>query len=148
MLLLDTSAISAVMHHVPGAVDRLRQTEPRLVVLCSPVAAEIHYGLANLVPESKRRRILEKEYQLIRKVVRWVDWNEEAAFEFGRIKAALRTKGAPIEDLDVAIASIAMNLEATVATRNARHFERIDGLKIENWETLLRSSAADVRPTP
>ena len=93
MLLLDTSALSAVMHRVPSALDRLRQVEPRSVVLCTPVAAEIHYGLSNLVQDSKRRRLLEEEYRLIREVVRWADWDEEAARRFGTLKAALRKNG-------------------------------------------------------
>lgn len=134
ILLLDTSALSAIMHRVPNALGRLRQIEPWSVVLCTPVAAEIHYGLANLVPDSKRRRLLEAEYRLIREVVRWADWDEEAARTFGALKAALRTKGTPIDDLDIAISSIALTLGAVVATTNARHFTRIEGLKVEDWE--------------
>ncbi|RMH19101.1 MAG: type II toxin-antitoxin system VapC family toxin [Acidobacteria bacterium] len=134
MLLLDTSALSAVMHRVPNALERLRPLEPWSIVLCAPVAAEIHYGLCNLVQSSKRRRLLEKEYRLIREVARWADWNEEAAYRFGSLKAELREKGTQIDDLDVAIASIALTLGATVATRNVRHFERVEGLQVEPWE--------------
>jgi tRNA(fMet)-specific endonuclease VapC len=135
MLVLDTSALSAVMHRVPMALDRLHRIEPWAIILCSPVAAEIHYGLANLVPGSKRRRLLEEEYRRIREVVRWVSWDEKAACEFGSLKAALRKRGALIEDFDIAISSVALSLDATVATRNARHFERIEGLRVENWDT-------------
>ena len=133
ILLLDTSALSALMHRVPSALDRLRGFEPWSVVLCAPVAAEIHYGLANLVPSSKRRRLLEEEYRLIRKAVRWADWGEDAARTFGSLKAALRRKGTPIDDLDIAISSIALELGASVATTNARHFTRIERLKVEDW---------------
>lgn len=136
MLLLDTSALSAVMHRVPSALDHLRRLDPWSVVLCSPVAAEIHYGLANLVRDSKRRRLLEREYRLIRGVARWADWNEGAAVEFGAMKATLRAKGTPIDDLDIAISSIAKVLGATVATRNARHFDKIEGSKVEDWNAL------------
>lgn len=134
MLLLDTSAFSAVMHRVPRALDRLRELEPWSIVLCSPVAAEIHYGLANLVQSSRRRRLLEEEYRRLRGVVRWVDWGEDAAHRFGTLKADLRRKGTPIDDLDLAISSIALTLDAAVATRNARHFNRVEGLRVEDWE--------------
>lgn len=133
MLLLDSSALSAVMHRVPSALARLRLIEPWSIVLCAPVAAEIHYGLAKLVRNSKRRRLLEEEYRLIREVVRWADWDEEAARTFGDVKAALRKKGTPIDDLDIAISSIALTLDAAVATANVRHFSTIEGLRVENW---------------
>ena len=135
MLLLDTSALSAVMHRVPSALERLGQVDPWSVILCSPVAAEIHYGLANLVPDSKRRRLLAEEYRRIREIVRWADWSEQAAHTFGELKAGLRKRGTPIDDMDIAIASIALTLGATVATRNVRHFERIEDLRYESWET-------------
>lgn len=124
------------MHRVPGALHRLRELEPRAIVLCSPVAAEIHYGLANLVQDSRRRRLLEEEYQRLRAVVRWADWDEEAARRFGAAKAALRESGSMIDDLDIVISSIALARGATVATRNARHFQRIDGLAVEDWGPL------------
>ncbi len=136
MLVLDTSALSAVMHRVPEALARVRRVEPWSIILCTPVAAEIHCGLANLVDGSKRRRLLEEEYLRLRELLRWVDWEEEAARKFGTLKATLRKQGTPIDDFDVAIASIALTLDAVVATRNARHFERIESLQIEDWQTL------------
>lgn len=132
-LVLDTSALSALMHRVPKALDRLRHLEPWSVVLCTPAAAEIHYGLSNLVPGSRRRQLLEEEFRLFRGAARWVDWDEEAARIFGTLKAALRAKGTPIDDLDIAISSIALTLGASVATTNARHFARIEGLQVEDW---------------
>jgi tRNA(fMet)-specific endonuclease VapC len=140
MLVLDTSAFSAVMHRMPSALDRLRGLRPWSIVLCSPVAAEIHYGLANLVSGSKRRRLLEEEYRQLRNVVRWMDWGEEAAHVFGTLKADLRAKGTPIDDLDLAISSIALTLGAVVATRNARHFNRVAGLRVEDWRDGKRES--------
>lgn len=133
MLLLDTNVVSALMHRLPGALSRLRLSEPIDVVLCSPVAAEIHYGLSRLAAGSRRRRILTEEYVRLREVVAWVDWTEAAASEFGRQKALLEVRGVPIEDMDVAIGSVALTLGARVATYNARHLERLDGLLVDDW---------------
>ena len=133
MVVLDTSAVSAVMHRRAGALQRLQRLEPWTVVLCSPVTAEITFGIANLEPGSRRARLLEAEYRQLRQVVRWVDWSEDAAECFGELKAALRRQGTPIDDMDVAIASVAWKLEATVATLNRRHFANIDGLMVEDW---------------
>jgi tRNA(fMet)-specific endonuclease VapC len=133
LIVLDTSALSAVMHRDPGGLERIRKLDPASVVLCSPVAAEIRFGLARLDRDSRRHRVLASEYNAIRSVVRWMDWTEDAADIFGDVKASLQSLGQPLEDFDLAIASVALDLGAGVATRNARHFERIEGLTVEDW---------------
>jgi predicted nucleic acid-binding protein len=121
------------MHRIPEALSRLRMSEPADVVLCSPVAAEIHYGLSRLPSGSRRRAILAEEYARIRGAVTWVDWTETAASEFGRQKALLEARGAGIEDMDIAIGSVALALGARVATYNVCHLERLEGLLIDDW---------------
>lgn len=133
MLVLDTSALSAVMHDIEPAKERLRKLEPGDVILAAPVAAEIHYGLARLESGSKRRRLLEEAYRLVRRTIRFLDWNEPAVEEFGRLKAELERRGAKLDDFDLAIASVAMSFGADVATMNVRHFARIEGLVVEDW---------------
>lgn len=133
MIVLDTSALSAVMHGAAAAVDRLRVVAPSDVILVAPVAAEIRFGLERLPRGSRRRRLLEDEYARIRGAVRWEDWSEEAADEFGRQKARLARLGRLIEDFDLAIGSIAIVLDAGLATLNARHMVRIRGLSVEDW---------------
>lgn len=44
-----------------------------------------------------------------------------------------KTKSSPIGESDILIASIAMANGQTLLTRNARHFERVHGLKIASW---------------
>jgi predicted nucleic acid-binding protein len=133
MVVLDTSAASAVMHRLPGALERLRRQPPDQVVLSSPVAAEIHYGLSRLPPRARRRQLLEGEYRRLRSVARWADWTEAAAEEFGRQKAALERRGRRLEDMDLAIAALALTLGAAVATLDVRHFSRVDGLTVDDW---------------
>ena len=136
MLLLDTSAVSAFMHRRTVALRRLREEEPSDVYLCTPVAAEIHFGLLRLEVGSHRRRLLEEEFRRLRAAVRWVDWQETASIEFGRWKARLQERGTPIEDMDLAIASVALALPARLATLNIRHFARIDDLELADWSAL------------
>ena len=133
MLVLDTSAASAVMHGKESALVRLRAERPRDVILLSPVAAEIRFGLERLTRGSRRRRLLEGEYARLRSVVRFEDWSEAAAEEFGRQKARLTRTGAIIEDFDIAIGSAAVVLGARLATLNVRHMARVHGLAIEDW---------------
>lgn len=46
----------------------------------------------------------------------------------------LRDRGAPLEDADVLIAGIVLANDAVLVTRNLKHFERVEGLKLESWE--------------
>ncbi len=133
MVVLDTSAVSAVMHGLNTAVVRLRAERPRDVILLSPVAAEIRFGLERLAHGSRRRRLLEAEYARLRGVIRFEDWSEAAAEEFGRQKARLSRTGTIIEDFDIAIGSAAVVLGARLATLNARHMMRLQALAIEDW---------------
>lgn len=133
MVVLDTSAVSAVMHGVPTAIGRLRAEAPQEIVLVAPVAAEIRLGLERLPRASKRRRLLANEYVRFRAVVRWEDWTEEAASEFGRQKARLMKLGAIIEDFDIAIGAIAIVLGARLATLNMKHLGRLQGVAIDDW---------------
>ena len=47
----------------------------------------------------------------------------------------LRRKGTPLEDADILIAGIAIANDAVLVTRNTKHFARIEGLRLEDWET-------------
>lgn len=133
MILLDTNVVSALIHRIPGALSQLRMSEPVDVVLCSPVAAEIHYGLSRLASGSRRRLVLAEEHARLREAVAWVDWTEAAATEFGRQKALLEARREPIEDMDIAIGSVALTIGAGVATYDARHLERLKGLSVDDW---------------
>jgi tRNA(fMet)-specific endonuclease VapC len=136
MIVLDTNVVSALMHRIPEALSRLRMSEPVDVILCTPVAAEIQYGLSRLESGSKRRALLADEYARLRDVVAWVDWTEAAASEFGRQKALLEARGTAVEDMDIAIGSVALVLGARVATYNVRHLERLEGLSIDDWSDV------------
>lgn len=49
------------------------------------------------------------------------------------IYADLRKKGTPVDDIDLLIAGIAIENNMIVVTNNTSHFERIEGLDVENW---------------
>lgn len=45
----------------------------------------------------------------------------------------LREAGTPIGANDLWIACHALSLDATLVTSNVREFERLEGLRLENW---------------
>ena len=130
------------MHGVQESLDRLRRYRPADIALTAPVAAEISFGLNRLAPRSRRRRLLEDEYRRLRDVVTWADWSEPAALEFGRQKAVLFSRGHVIDDMDIVIASVAIQLAAGVATHNAKHFGVIAELEVDDWGPPSASSAS------
>lgn len=60
-------------------------------------------------------------------------FDESSARRFGMIKANLESTGAPLHDLDLQIASIAMEHNLPLLTHNKKHFSRIEKLIIEDW---------------
>ena len=63
--------------------------------------------------------------------IRIVPVDSAAAAEFDSLRQnrKLRTIGRA----DLLIASIARARDATLVTRNLRHFEKVPGLRVENW---------------
>ena len=48
--------------------------------------------------------------------------------------ATLRQSGKIVDDIDLLIAGIAIDNDLILVTNNERHFNRIPGLKIDNWK--------------
>jgi tRNA(fMet)-specific endonuclease VapC len=56
-------------------------------------------------------------------------WSEDSASIFARLKESRLHVGTK----DLCIASIALEYEATILTRNLVDFAKVPGLKVENW---------------
>jgi tRNA(fMet)-specific endonuclease VapC len=52
---------------------------------------------------------------------------------YGREKARLERLGTPISDFDILIGATAVINRLSVVTRNAREFQRLENLNVENW---------------
>ena len=59
----------------------------------------------------------------------------EAADLYGEMAAQLRKAGQPIGEMDTLNAAHALAAGLILMTHNTRHFERIPGLKLEDWIT-------------
>ena len=62
------------------------------------------------------------------------EFDEDDARQAGQIRAQLASKGTPIGPYDVLIAGQAMPRELTLVTHNTSEFERVPGLKLEDWK--------------
>ena len=62
-----------------------------------------------------------------------LDYNAAAAAHTGQIRAELAKQGSPVGPYDAQIAGHARSLGLIVVTNNTREFQRIPGLRIEDW---------------
>ncbi len=90
---------------------------------------ELYYGAyksgkmkANL---AKVRRI-EKAFDIIS-----VDFS--VAETFGMIKSDLELQGTPLDDFDLVVAASALAHNLILVTNNEKHFRRVEGLELDNW---------------
>jgi tRNA(fMet)-specific endonuclease VapC len=63
-----------------------------------------------------------------------LDFDGDAAAHAGEIRAELDRKGRPIGSYDLLIAGHARSRGLIVVTGNLDEFERVDGLRCEDWE--------------
>lgn len=53
--------------------------------------------------------------------------------KYGEIRWLLESKGIKIGDMDTFIAATALEEDLILVTGNIKHFDRVPGLKVENW---------------
>jgi tRNA(fMet)-specific endonuclease VapC len=128
MILLDTNVVVAFLNGDNLMLKNIKD-EINRIALSSLVVAELDYG-AKISHRAKEN--LERLYRFI-DAVHVVPFDVECAKIFGTIKSKLRSIGKPTGEVDALIAATAMAYKATLATANRKHFENIEGLKIEVW---------------
>lgn len=129
LYLLDTNMVIYIQRGVPSVLQRLTLLGRQRVALPSLVVAELAYGVEKSTHQVRNRELLEQ--LLIEMTV--LPWAHTAMWYYARHFHALRQKGLPIGHMDLLIASQALAEDATLVTNNTREFERIEGLKLENW---------------
>ena len=60
-------------------------------------------------------------------------FDEVAAEAYGSLRARLEAEGRRLDEPDLRIASIALSRDLTLVTANVRHFDRVPGLRVDNW---------------
>ena len=60
-------------------------------------------------------------------------FDDQAAAAYGSLRWTLERRGQPIGSMDLLIAAHSLVLGTTLVTNNEREFQRVPGLKIENW---------------
>jgi tRNA(fMet)-specific endonuclease VapC len=128
--LLDTNiCIYLIKKHPPAVLEQFRQHSPQDVAISTITLFELEYGA------QKSQQIKRTQDALTRFLtpLNILDTDQPAALEAAIIRADLERNGTPIGPYDLLIASLARSRGMTLVTNNTREFQRIEGLKLENW---------------
>lgn len=128
--MLDTSIVIYVIKHKPESVlQKFQSLEPSDFCISSITLAEIEYGISKSSRPDRNRFA----FDMFISGIDILSFDDAAASEYGPIRAGLERKGTPIGPNDMLIAAHAKSLGFTIVTNNVREFERVEGLKVENW---------------
>jgi len=107
----------------------LRSQSPQNIKLPSVVKAELLTGAYKSQNIAKTLEALEgtiSPYEII-------PFDNAASEVYGKVRADLETNGNIIGANDLMIAATVLSRGGILVTNNVKEFERIDGLRIENW---------------
>jgi len=101
------------------------------VAISFMASGELFYGAENSAFPDENKLLVEK-FILTVPIV-----HTDAAIlrRFGELKARLKKKNQLLPDADIFVAAVTLEKAEALVTGNTRHFERIDGLALENWAT-------------
>ena len=128
--LLDTNiCIYLIKKRPPKVLERFREHSPQDVAISTITLFELEYG----VEKSQHRQRSEDALAKFLLPLNLIDLDRSSAIEAATIRAQLEKKGMPIGPYDLLIAGLARSRDMTLVTNNAKEFERIHNLHVENW---------------
>jgi tRNA(fMet)-specific endonuclease VapC len=130
--MLDTDTCSYIMRRSHDTVlKRLAKVPVSDVCISVITKSELLYG----VEVSPKRRQDEAALDAFLRHVEVLDFSDEAASHYAKIRADLKARGTMIGANDLLIAAHARSAGLTLITNNTREFRRVRELSIENWTT-------------
>ncbi len=133
MHLLDTNIVSYFLRGASPALNqRILDSAPEVLAISIISAGELRYGLSRLSP-SRRAAQLAHQLNNLLTAVPVLALPAEAAQHYGTVRSQLEAAGTPIGGNDLWIAAHALAQDLTLVTNNIREFERVPGLRLENW---------------
>ncbi|MBL8795054.1 MAG: type II toxin-antitoxin system VapC family toxin [Planctomycetia bacterium] len=109
---------------------KLANAPPGSVVLCSVVVAELMYGAYRSAQSNKTLN----QVRAFCSPFASLPLADDAAEQYGRIRAYLDALGMTIGPNDLLIAAIALANQLILVTHNTKEFSRVPGLVIEDWQ--------------
>ncbi len=127
--LLDTNICIYALKQNPVVLARLLAERPVDVGLSVITEAELRTGAAKSASSTKTTRLLEN----FLRPLTVVEFTSDDAISYSAVRAKLERAGTPIGPFDTLIAAQAVARKVTLVSNNQREFNRIAGLRLENW---------------
>jgi len=109
---------------------RMRESAGHEVALSALSVAELEFG-------ARKSGDYAREMEVVRRVLipfTLLDFDaRDCSARYGEIRYGLESAGRSIGGLDMLISAHALAAGATLVTNNQAEFERVPGLKMENW---------------
>ncbi len=127
--LLDTNMCIFTIKNKPAQVrEAFNQHEGQLCI-STVTLMELIYGAEKSAMPDKNLKVIEGFSARLEVL----EYDTEAAIHSGQLRAELAKKGTPIGPYDQMIAGHARSRGLIVVTNNLKEFERVPGLRVEDW---------------
>ncbi len=126
---LDSNVVIHAMKGMGNVAAKLARVSPDQITIPAVVAYELKFGALRSGNPAGRRRDLER----LLEAVRVLPFDEACAEHAADLRFQLEQAGKSIGPMDVLIAGTALANGARLVTHNLREFERVPGLKAEDW---------------
>lgn len=127
--MLDTNICIYVIKNRPSALREKFNKHAQDLCISTVTLAELMYGAEKSANRKSNLDVVESFAARLSVL----PFDEKAAAHHGQIRAELEHKGTPIGPYDLMIAGHARGEGLVLVTNNVCEFERVAGLRIENW---------------
>ena len=115
----------AVLQRLADAVEQQNR-----IVISSITYAEMRFGAIGKKASPKHTLLVD---EFIKRLDEILPWDAKAVDATAAIKLQLSESGTPIGANDTAIAGHAISENCILVTNNVREFDRVVGLRFEDW---------------
>jgi len=127
--MLDTNIVIYTIKNRPSHVREIFKQHEGQMCISSVSLGELIYG-------AERSYQTERNLADINSLIARMEvsaFEEHACEHFGQLRAELYKAGQPIGPYDMMIAGHARSMGLILVTNNTKEFERVPGLRLENW---------------
>ncbi len=126
--LIDTNICIYFLKGLYNLVEKFDEVGIGNLYISEITVAELKFGAAKSKYPAKNKLVIE---ELIHKFKQIPIYNSLDIF--AEEKARLQKKGNIVDDFDLLIGATAIGNKMVLVTNNEKHFQRLQGISLENW---------------
>ena len=127
--MLDTNIVIYVIKRKPMAVLEKFNNNAARICVSSITYAELIFGIEKSTKVAHNLKIVEDFISRLEVL----DYGMKAGSHYGEIRSILEKQGTPIGPNDLHIAAHARSEGLILVSNNEKEFNRVAGLRLENW---------------